>query len=78
MGRTASPKRDPAPVAERAVEGLAERDRGVLDGVVLAGLEVAGRLEDEVEARVEGELLEEVVVEARARRHADAARAVEG
>ena len=69
--------RDPAPVAERAVERLAERDGGVLGGVVLAGLEVAGRLEDEVEAGVEGELLQEVVVEAGARRDADAACAVE-
>ena len=59
--------RDPAPVAERLVERLAERERGVLDGVVVAGLEVAGRLDDEVEPGVEGELLEEVVVDAGAR-----------
>ena len=32
---------DPAPVAERPVERLAERERRVLDGVVVAGLEVA-------------------------------------
>ena len=56
--------RDPAPVAERAVERLAERERGVLDRVVVAGLEVAGALDDEVEPGVEGELLEEVVVDA--------------
>ena len=59
--------RDPAPVAERAVERLAERERGVLDRVVVAGLEVARALEHEVEAGVEGELLEEVVVDARRR-----------
>ena len=33
------------PVSEGLVEGLAESDGGVLDGVVLAGLQVAGRLE---------------------------------
>ncbi len=69
--------RDPAPVAERAVERLAERERRVLDRVVVAGLEVAGALDDEVEPRVEGELLEEVVVDAGAGVDADAARAVE-
>ena len=69
--------RDPAPVAERPVERLAERERGVLDGVVVAGLEVAGALDDEVEPGVEGELLEEVVVDAGAGLDADAARAVE-
>ena len=56
--------RDPAPVAERPVERLAERERRVLDGVVVAGLEVARALDDEVEPGVEGELLEEVVVDA--------------
>ena len=61
---------DPAAVAERAVERLAERERGVLDGVVVAGLEVAGALDDEVEPGVEGELLEEVVVDAGAGLHA--------
>ena len=55
---------DPAAVAERVVERLAERERRVLDRVVVAGLEVAGALDDEVEAGVEGELLEEVVVDA--------------
>ena len=69
--------RDAAAVAERAVERLAERERRVLGGVVLARLEVAGRLEHEVEAGVEGELLEEVVVEPGAGRDAHAARAVE-
>ena len=59
--------RDAAPVAERLVERLAERERRVLRRVVVAGLEVAAALEHEVEARVERELLEEVVVEAGAR-----------
>ena len=69
--------RDPAAVAERPVERLAERERRVLGGVVVARLEVAGPLEDEVEAGVEGELLEEVVVEPGAGRDPHAARAVE-
>ena len=67
----------PAAVAESAVERLAERERGVLDRVVVAGLEVARALDDEVEAGVEGELLEEVVVDAGAGVDAHAARAVE-
>ena len=37
--------RDPAPVAERAVERLAERERRVLGGVVVARLEVARAFE---------------------------------
>ena len=37
--------RDAAPVAERRVERLAERERRVLGRVVVAGLEVAGALE---------------------------------
>ena len=57
---------DPAPVAERAVERLAERERGVLGRVVGARLEVAHAFEHEVEPAVEGELLEQVVVQARA------------
>ena len=69
--------RDPAPVAERGVERRAERERRVLGGVVVAGLEVAGAFEDEVEAGVERELLEKVVVEAGAGGDAHAARAVE-
>ena len=44
---------------------------------MVAGLGVAAPFEDEIEAGVERELLEEVVVESRARRDADAARAVE-
>ena len=58
--------RDPAAVAERPVERLAERERGVLGRVVVAGLEVADPLENEIEAGMERELLEQVVVHARA------------
>ena len=65
-GRDGVPEaRNAAPVAEGVIEGLAERNSGILDGVMLAGLQVAGRLEDEVEARVERELLQEVVVDPR-------------
>ena len=69
--------RDAAPVAERSVEGVAERERSVLRGVMVARLEVAGAFEDQVEAGVEGELLEEVVVQPGAGRNAHARRAVE-
>ena len=68
---------DAAAVAERAVERLAERERGVLGRVVLAGLEVAGTLEHEVEPAVERELLEQMVVEPRAGRHANPSGAIE-
>ena len=55
--------RDAAAVAERLVERLAEHDADVLGGVVRAGLEVAGRLDVEVEARVAREQVEHVVEE---------------
>ena len=54
---------DSAAVAERAVERLSERERRVLGRVVRAGLEVADAVEREVEAGMESELLEQVVVE---------------
>src|SRR5439155_27365327 len=69
--------RDAAAVAKRAVERLAEGERRVLDRVMVARLEIARAFDDQVEARVKGELLEEVVVDAGARLHRDAARAVE-
>ena len=69
--------RDAAPVAERRVERLAERERGVLGGVVRRRSRDRRALEHEVEAGVEGELLEQVVVEPGAGRDAHAARAVE-
>jgi hypothetical protein len=65
--------RDAAPIAERLVERFAEGDRRVLRRVMVAGLPVAAAVDDEVEAAVEGELLEQVVVETRARRDAHAA-----
>jgi hypothetical protein len=45
--------------------------------VVVAGLEVAAAFQDEVEAGVERQLLEEVVIEACSGRDADPAGAVE-
>src|SRR5207237_642326 len=48
-------------IAKRSVERLAERDRGVLRGVMRSGLEIAGALDVEVEPAVERELLEEMV-----------------
>jgi len=54
---------DPPPVAERAVDGLAERDRGVLGSVMRTGLQIAAAVDDEIETAVKRELLEEVVVE---------------
>src|SRR5207302_1568120 len=69
--------RDPAPVAEHAVQSLAQGERGVLRGVVRPGLEIAGALEHEIEAAVERELLEQVVVESRAGVDTDEAASVE-
>ena len=69
--------RDAAPVAERLVERRAERKCGVLGRVMITSLEVAGTLEDQVEARMERELLEKVVVEPGAGSDADTTRAVE-
>src|SRR5439155_10028766 len=69
--------RDPAAIAEGCVERLSDGERGVLRGVVVACLEVALSLHDQVEPGVEAKLLEEVVVDAGSRRDAHAARTVE-
>ena len=55
---------DPAAVAERLVERLPEHDPGVLDGVMGAGLEVAGHLHVEVQPAVARQQVEHVVEEA--------------
>ena len=57
---------DPGAVAERLIQRAADHDRGVLDGVVGAGLEVAGDGQREVEVAVAGEQVEHVVEEAHA------------
>ena len=59
---------DPGPVAEGLGERRAEDERHVLDGVVLVDLEVAGRLDGQIEQAVVGERRQEVVVEADTRR----------
>src|SRR5215217_6738136 len=41
--------RYPPPVAERSVDRLADGERGVLCRVVLAGLDIAGALDDKIE-----------------------------
>ncbi len=64
-------------VAERLLEGGAEREGGVLDGVVRVDVQVALGLHGQVEQTVPAELVEHVVVEADACRHIDLAGAVE-
>ena len=49
---------------ERLVEGAAEHDPGVLDGVVRAGLQVALGSNVEIEPAVAGDRVEQVVEEA--------------
>ena len=55
---------DAAPVAQRLVERLAERQRAVLGRVVVVDLEVALALQLQVEARVLGQGREHVVEKA--------------
>ncbi len=62
-------------VAERDVERLAERDRAVLDGVVLVDPEVAGAAQLEIGERPEREAREHVVEKPEAGRDARAAAA---
>ena len=78
IGTTAWPKRRmPGAVAERLVERLAEREAGVLDGVVRARLEVALHAHVEVERAVARHGVEQVVEEADAGLALARARAVE-
>ena len=58
---------DALAVAERLQHRLAERDADVLDGVVLIDVEVARRLQREIEAAVTREQLQHVIEEADAR-----------
>ena len=60
--------RDAELVAERLAQRFAERQRAVLDGVMLVDLEIAVALELEREAAVFGDLLEHVIEEADAGR----------
>src|SRR6185436_995117 len=54
---------DPAPVAERFRDRLAERDPQIFDRVMLIYVEIAGRLDLQIETAVPGEELEHVVEE---------------
>src|SRR3989442_2940624 len=64
-------------VAERLLERLAEHDADVLDGVVLVDLDVALRLEGEVDEAMLGERLEHVAEERNRRLHLRGAGAVQ-
>ena len=55
---------DPFPIAERLQHRLAERDADVLDGVMLIDVEIALRLQREIEAAVAREQLQHVIEEA--------------
>ena len=67
----------PTLVAERFAQRLAERERAILDRVVLVDLQVACAGQFEREAAVARDLLEHVVVEADAGRDRDRRRAIE-
>ena len=60
---------DPGPVAQRLRDRQAQRDAGVLDGVVAVHVEVALGLDGEVQQRVPGERLQHVVEEPDAGAH---------
>ena len=64
-------------LAESLAEGLAEHDRGVLDGVVAFDLDVAGGLDRQIEARVAAQRGQHVVEERHAGVDADLPGAVE-
>ena len=63
-GQQEAVARDAELVAQRLAQRLAERERAVLDGVVLVDLQIAVAVELEREAAVLGELLEHVIEEA--------------
>ena len=69
---------DAAPRAQRLIERLAERQRAVLDRVVVVDLEVAGAGEPEIEPGVPGERAQHVVEKADAALDLALAAAVEG
>ena len=68
---------DPGAVAERLVDGLPERDAGVLDGVVRTRLEIALHAHVEIEEPVARHGVQQVVEEADARLALASARAVQ-
>ena len=68
---------DAALVAQRLGHRLADRDAGILGGVVLVDMEIADRLHVEVDQRVARQLFEHVIEEADAGRDVIDAGAVE-
>ena len=68
---------DAAAVAKRVRDSLAERDAEILDGVMLVDVEVARRIDLEIERAVPRHELEHVIEKADAGAHAVAALAVE-
>ena len=69
--------RDAGLVAQRLAQRLAERERAVLDGVVLVDVQVALAGELQREAAVLRDLLEHVIEEADAGRHLNGVRGIE-
>src|SRR6185295_2713420 len=63
--------------AERLRHRLAERDAEVLDGVVLIDVEIAGRVDPQIEGAVARDELQHVIEEADAGAHAVLALALE-
>ena len=55
---------DALAVAERAVDRLADRDAGILRGVVVVDMEVADRLQLQIDQRMARQLLHHVIEEA--------------
>ena len=68
---------DAAPLAERLGDRLAERDAGVLDGVVVVDVQVALGLDRHVDQRMARQLLQHMVEEADAGGDVEAAGAVD-
>ena len=68
----------PGLVADGVAQGLAERDADVLDRVVVVDVQVAGRLQAQVQQAVAGDVGQHVVEEADAGDDLAAAVAVEG
>ncbi len=69
---------DAAPLPERLIERLPERQRAVLDRVVVVDLEIARAFERQIEARVPGECCQHMVEKPDAGRDVRPAAAVEG
>ena len=68
---------DAPPVAERLRHRLAERDAEILDGVMLIDVEIAARVDRQVERAVPREQLQHVIEKADAGAHVVPALAVE-